>query len=185
MQPLLFATQADFRNWLIENAATSGGVWLTFGKKGGPKTLSGPQALQEALCFGWIDGQMKRIDDLTYIKYFAPRRKGSEWSQKNIALVETLEAQGLMTPQGRAAIAHAQATNTFRPNPRPVITPEQIEHLTQLVLSSPTAYANFQAMPPSIKRTYAMHYFDAKSDETRARRLSSIVDRLERNLKPM
>jgi len=72
---LLFTSRNEFRNWLHENCLSSGGVWLLFGKSGGPKTIKANEALEEALCFGWIDGQMRSIDDKTYIKYFSLRRK--------------------------------------------------------------------------------------------------------------
>ena len=72
-----FAAREDFRAWLSENCLTSGGVWLLFGKPGGPKTIKAGEALEEALCFGWIDGQMQRIDDTAYRKYFSPRRENS------------------------------------------------------------------------------------------------------------
>lgn len=83
-----FAAREDFRAWLSENCLTSGGVWLLFGKPGGPKTIKAGEALEEALCFGWIDGQMQRIDDMAYRKYFSPRREKSKWSEKNKALVQ-------------------------------------------------------------------------------------------------
>lgn len=70
-----FATREAFRTWLFENCTTSPGIWLLFGKKGGPQTLSPGEALEEALCFGWIDGQMKSIDETVYLKYFAQRQK--------------------------------------------------------------------------------------------------------------
>ncbi len=74
---LEFASREDFRSWLEEHGASSGGVWLLFGKPGGPKTLKAGEALEEALCYGWIDGQMKSIDETRYRKYFARRRPDS------------------------------------------------------------------------------------------------------------
>jgi len=81
-----FISRDEFRNWLKDNCMSSGGVWLLFGKSGGPKTIKANEALEEALCFGWIDGQMQSIDDKTYIKYFSVRRKDSKWSDKNKAI---------------------------------------------------------------------------------------------------
>ena len=91
-----FASREEFREWLTEHCLSVQGIWLVFGKKGGPKTLSSNEALEEALCFGWIDGQMKSIDNTVYIKYFAQRRKESRWSEKNKSLVDSLEKQGKM-----------------------------------------------------------------------------------------
>ena len=92
---LQFLSRDEFRNWLRDNCMTSDGMWLLFGKSGGPETIKANEALEEALCFGWIDGQMKSIDDKAYLKYFSPRRKNSNWSSKNKAAVEQLEKQGL------------------------------------------------------------------------------------------
>ena len=92
-----FANRTEFRAWLEENCQTASGIWLLFGKAGGPETLTAGEALEEALCFGWIDGQMQKIDDKSYKKYFSTRRANSKWSEKNKALVQKLEAQGIMT----------------------------------------------------------------------------------------
>ena len=84
---LTFTDRAEFRSWLSANCQSTAGVWLLFGKTGGPKTLKAGEALEEALCFGWIDGQMQRLNDTSYKKYFALRRENSKWSEKNKALV--------------------------------------------------------------------------------------------------
>lgn len=90
---LQFPTREEFRNWLSENYLSTDGIWLLFGKAGGPKTLKAGEALEEALCFGWIDGQMQSIDEKSYKKYFSQRRENSKWSEKNKALVKELEEQ--------------------------------------------------------------------------------------------
>ena len=92
-----FADREEFREWLRGNCMSNEGIWLLFGKAGGPKTVKAGEALEEALCFGWIDGQMKSIDDKTYKKYFSMRREKSKWSEKNKALVKDLEERGIMT----------------------------------------------------------------------------------------
>jgi uncharacterized protein YdeI (YjbR/CyaY-like superfamily) len=104
---LTFTDMAEFRTWLSENCKSSEGVWLLFGKSGGPKTLKAEEALEEALCFDWIDGQMQSIDDKTYKKYFAERRAKSKWSDKNKAIVKSLEERGRMTDFGREKIEEA------------------------------------------------------------------------------
>ena len=182
---LQFASRDEFRNWLDENCMSSGGVWLLFGKTGGPKTIKASEALEEALCFGWIDGQMQSIDDKSYIKYFSMRRKNSKWSEKNKALAHALEKQGVMTDHGRAKIEEAKKNGGWEKTKPPDITDEQIAALAELLSVYEPAHTNFLAMPPSVKRTYARAYIDAKTDAGREKRLSWMVERLEKNLKPM
>ena len=180
---LLFSSRGELRNWLQDHCLSSGGVWLLFGKSGGPKTVTAGEALEEALCFGWIDGQMKRIDDKTYIKYFALRRKNSNWSDKNKALVEMLEKRGIMTDYGRAKIQEAKNNGQWdAPNPL-AVSDEQIAFLSGLLKEHELACTNFQAMSPSVKKTYTRAYFDAKTDVGRVKRLSWIVERLNKNMK--
>jgi len=182
---LVFTSRGEFRNWLLDNCLSNDGVWLLFGKSGGPTTIKANEALEEALCFGWIDGQMKNLDHQTYIKYFCLRRKNSKWSDKNKQLVETLEKQGIMTDYGRAKIREAQKNGQWNtPNPL-VVTDEQIVILSDLLKEHELAFTNFQAMSPSVKKTYTRAYFDAKTDEGRAKRLSWMIERLHQNLKPM
>lgn len=182
---LHFAARNEFRDWLIANGTSSDGVWLLFGKSGGPKTLKAAEALEEALCYGWIDGQLKRLDETSYIKYFSMRRANSKWSDKNKKLVEKLEKQGVMTDLGRAKIAEAKENGQWDKPKAPQITDEQIAALSELLRGYELAYTNFQAMPPSVKKTYTRAYYDAKTDAGRAKRMAWIVERLEQNLKPM
>jgi uncharacterized protein YdeI (YjbR/CyaY-like superfamily) len=180
-----FPDRNSFRKWLTENCEISGGVWLLLGKKGGPATLSASDALEEALCFGWIDGQMQSIDEKSYKKYFAPRRKNSKWSGKNKSLVADLEKRGIMTDYGRAKIADAEKNGQWDKPKAPPESDEQIAVLTDLLRDFEPAFANFTAMSPSVKRTYTRAYYDAKTDAGREKRLAWIVDRLNKNLKPM
>lgn len=182
---MVFSNREEFRTWLMENCMSSAGVWLLFGKAGGPKTIRSGEALEEALCFGWIDGQMKSLDDKTYKKYFSIRKKTSKWSEKNKALAESLEKQGLMTDFGRAKIEEAKKNGGwYAPSPA-AITEEQIVSLSELLEGYEPAYKNFQNMPLSVKKTYTRAYFDAKTAAGREKRISWMVDRLNQNLKPM
>ena len=121
---LTFSSREEFRSWLFVHCQSPDGVWLVFDKAGGP--LKAGEALEEALCFGWIDGQMRRVDEKTYQKYFSPRREKSKWSEKNKALAQRLEEQGRMTEFGRAkrpmgrARPHGGDRGTDRPAFRPV-----------------------------------------------------------------
>lgn len=180
-----FANREEFRKWLCSHCQSDAGVWLLFGKAGGLKTVKAGEALEEALCFGWIDGQMQSIDDKTYKKYFAKRRENSKWSEKNKALVKSLEERGLMTDFGREKIAEAQKNGQWDA-PKPMaVTEEQIACLSALLEGYEPAFTNFQAMPPSVKKTYTRAYFDAKTDAGREKRIAWMVDRLNKNLKPM
>lgn len=182
---LEFAGREEFRAWLDVHCLSSTGVWLLFGKPGGPKTITAGEALEEALCFGWIDGQMQSIDDKTYKKYFSMRREKSKWSAKNRALAEALEAQGRMTDPGRAKIEEAKRNGQWDTPAPPAVTEEQIARISALLEGREPACTNFRAMPLSVKKTYTRAYLDARTEAGRERRIAWMVDRLNRNLKPM
>ena len=180
-----FSSRAEFRKWLYDHCQSNAGVWLLFGKADGSKTIKAKEALEEALCFGWIDGQIKSIDNKIYKKYFSQRRDNSKWSAKNKALVQTLEKQGIMTDFGRKKIEEAKKNGQWNAPESPAVTEEQIAHLSALLKEYEPAFTNFKAMPLSIKKTYTRAYFDAKTDSGQKKRITLIVDRLNKNLKPM
>lgn len=182
---LEFADRKEFREWLFLNGENSEGVWLLFGKKGGPKTLSANEALEEALCYGWIDGQMQKIDEFCYKKYFARRTPNSKWSERNKKIVLNLEKQGLMTEYGRRKIEEAKKNGQWNAKNSVTITEEDVSVLMDLLVEYENAYTNFIAMSSSVKKTYTRAYLDAKTEEGRSKRLAWIVDRLNKNLKPM
>lgn len=180
-----FANREAFREWLSENCLSEEGIWLLFGKAGGPKTIKASEALEEALCFGWIDGQMQSIDDKTYRKYFSMRREKSKWSEKNKALAKNLEERSIMTDFGRKKIAEAKENGQWDAPKPATVTEGQIAQLSTLLKGYEPAYTNFQAMSPSVRKTYTKAYLDAKTDTGQEKRLAWIVDRLNQNLKPM
>jgi uncharacterized protein YdeI (YjbR/CyaY-like superfamily) len=186
MNRILFKNRLEFREWLTKNSLSDEGVWLIFGKKGGPETLKAEEALEEALCFGWIDGQMQSIDENSYLKYFKQRSVTSNWSGKNKSLVEKLESQGLMTDLGRAKIDAAKKNgswNTSKPEP---LTDEQLQQFEDMLKPHESAYANYIKMQRSARRTYAVSYFHgAKTEEGKQKRFNSIIERLELNLNPV
>ena len=182
---LEFSGREEFRTWLDEHCLSEDGVWLVFGKSGGPKTLKAGEALEEALCFGWIDGQMRRVDEKTYQKYFSQRRAKSKWSEKNKALVRRLEQQGRMADLGRRKIEEAKRNGQWDAPDLMALTQEQVDQISALLEGHEPAGTNFRAMPPSVKKTYARAYFDAKTDAGRERRIAWMADRLDQNLKPM
>ena len=180
-----FADREEFREWLSGHCLSSAGVWLLFGKTGGPKTLKAGEALEEALCFGWIDGQMQSIDEKTYRKYFSMRREKSKWSEKNKALVKSLEERWLMTDFGREKIEEAKQNGQWDAPKPAAVTEEQIACLSELLKGYEPACTNFQSMPLSVKKTYTRAYFDAKTDAGREKRVAWMIGRLDQNLKPM
>ncbi|MCL2153265.1 MAG: YdeI/OmpD-associated family protein [Oscillospiraceae bacterium] len=182
---LCFTSRNDFRDWLHVNAETSGGVWLVFGKTNDVKTLAANDALEEALCFGWIDGQMKSIDETKYLKYFAQRRSKSPWSEKNKKLVDKLRESKIMTELGEKAVEAAKKNGTWDAPKRDPITDEQIEAFASMLTGMSPAYENFNNMSHSVRRTYTGRYFSFKNEEARQRDFKKIVDRLSQNLKPM
>jgi len=185
IQYLQFISRNEFRDWLRDNCETSDGVWLLFGKPGGPKTIKANEALEEALCFGWIDGKIQSIDDKTYGKYFSIRRKNSKWSDKNRKTAEQLEKQGIMTDYGRAKIEEAKKNGQWNAQKPAPVTDEQVTFLSDLLNKYEPAYTNYLAMSPSVKKAYTRAYFDAKTDIGRDKRLLWLIERLHKNLKPM
>ena len=182
---LLFPSRSDFRTWLVKNARISGGVWLVFGKTKELITLTANDALEEALCFGWIDGQMKSIDNTKYHKYFARRREKSAWSDKNKKTVEMLRESGMMTDLGEKAVEIAKSNGEWDAQKCNPITDEQVEALAEKLVGFSPAYENFNKMSRSIRFSYTGRYLSFKSEEARQRDFEKIVDRLNNNLKPM
>lgn len=182
---LTFADRQAFREWLGKYGTECDGIWLLFSKKGKFDTLSAGDALEEALCHGWIDGQMQSLDDNTYKKYFARRLPKSKWSVKNKELAQTLMEKGLMTQQGLEAIERAMKNGLWDNTKHILIDDEQIQIFKEIIQPYELAYSNLQAMSDSIQRTYTGFYFDAKSEKTRQTRIIKIIDRLNRNLKQM
>jgi uncharacterized protein YdeI (YjbR/CyaY-like superfamily) len=185
MPEILFASRSLFREWLEHNWVTSGGIWLAFDKSKSGKSLTASEALEEALCFGWIDGQMKSIDDATYLKYFARRRPNSLWSEKNKKLTETLRAKGLMTAAGEEAIRIAVENGQWNAVKTEQPSVEHIALFKEKLRGISPAFENFCSMSPSVQKTYTRRYMSFKSDDARERDFEKIIDRLNQNLKPM
>ena len=184
-EQVLFPDSEDFRKWLSENHDTSKGIWLVFGKTAKLITVKADEALEEALCFGWIDGQIQSIDDDKYLKKFTPRRKGSKWSEKNRSTANRLIKNGKMTEFGISAIEQAKKQGTWDIARVEPVSDSQIEILVSALNGVEPALSNFLKMPLSVKRTYTTAYLDAKREETRIKRLERIIERLNENKRPM
>ena len=184
-EQLLFSDREEFRKWLLKNHNISKGIWLVFGKAGKLKTIKPDEALEEALCFGWIDGQFNSIDDTRYLKKFTSRRKGSNWSEKNRDTASRLIESGKMTEYGIMAIEQAKSSGNWDMLKEEPIANSQIEILTNALKGAEPALSNFMKMPLSVRRGYTLMYLDAKKEETRIKRLGKIIGRLNENKKPM
>jgi uncharacterized protein YdeI (YjbR/CyaY-like superfamily) len=182
---LVFKNRTAFRQWLRKNYARPEGLWLVFGKNNMLKTLNPEEALEEALCFGWIDGLIKKVDEVQYIKFFSPRRSKSNWSEKNKRTAEKLIRSRQMAPPGLKAIEKAKQNGYWNSRQRPVVTQKEIERFADLIAGYTQAAMNFQKNPPSAKQLFVGYYLDAKKEDTRRRRLEKLIRYLEQNKKPM
>ena len=180
---MTFASRAAFRAWLQENVEISEGVWLVFGKTKALPTVKAGEALEEALCFGWIDGQMKSIDETKYIKYFAKRRPKSVWSVKNKKIVIALREKGLMTALGEKAIETAKGNGMWDERTE---EGEQamVEAFAEKLRDFPQAYENFMKKPPSGRLAVTRWYLSSKNEEIRQREFPKIIEALENDWKP-
>lgn len=181
--PELLVPDSDaWRSWLVENHATSSGVWLVLHKKGGAVTsLAFEQALDGALCFGWVDGQIGRRDDGSYVTRFTPRGPKSKWSKLNVANVERLEEAGLMTEAGRAVVNSAKEDGRWEAAYAGQASAEVPQDLADAIAANPEAQAMFNVLT-AVNR-YALIYRteSAKKPETRARKIADFVAMLARH----
>jgi len=185
MDSRTFTTRSEFRAWLSQNALSDEGIWLIFGKDKSVPTLTAAEALEEALCFGWIDGKMQSIDDSSYMKYFKQRSKTSHWSEKNKGITEKLEANGLMTDFGRAKILEAKENGQWAATKAEPLTDDAVETFIELLRPNTSALDNYKKMSRSVQKTYALSYVATKTEAGREKRLKTIVERLQLNLNPM
>jgi len=187
IQRLCFQSRGDFRSWLQANAESNEGIWLILGKRGAIATLSATEALEEALCFGWIDGQVQSIDDDSYLKYFKQRARSSNWSERNKRIVERLEDEGLMTDFGRMKIESAKRSGIWDADKRiEPMTDELLQRFYDMVRPFEPAFTNLMGFPLATRRNYARSYFfGAKTEEGMQRQFDRIIERLNLNLDPM
>jgi uncharacterized protein YdeI (YjbR/CyaY-like superfamily) len=184
---VFFPTRIIWRDWLSENHAKSRGVWLLFFKKeSGKQTMTYDEAVEEALCFGWIDGIIKKMDEERYVRKMMPRTNLFNWSQTNRERVERLIESGLMTEIGLLKIGDYFKTGKLiwpenRADQPPLLsfTPELIEHLKQ----NPVAYSNYVNLSTSHQNRYIRWIMSAKQEQTRQKRMKDAIPLLEKNHK--
>jgi len=172
-----FADQAAFREWLRDNVSTSPGVWLKLAKKGSAHTsVTYAEAVEVALCFGWIDSQARRLDDDFRLQRFTPRRARSPWSKRNREAVEALIARGLMEPAGLAAVEAAKADGRWERAYAGSKDAQVPEDFAAALAANPAAEAFFAALDSRNRFAALYRIQDAKRPETRARRIATFVE---------
>jgi uncharacterized protein YdeI (YjbR/CyaY-like superfamily) len=179
---LTVADQRAWRGWLAKHHAQDGGVWLLLAKKGTtePTRLTYDEALEEALCHGWVDGQLRRGDETTFRRRFTPRRRVSTWSKRNVQIVERLTAEGRMHKAGLAAVEQAKKDGRWEAAYEGQATIEVPTDLALALAAQPAAQAHFEVLNGANRYAVLYRVKTAKTDETRARRIAQLVAMLAR-----
>ena len=182
---LLLPDAAAWRAWLEENHSSSQGVWLVLHKKDGEVTaLTYEQAVQEALCFGWIDGQARRRDEQSSFQRMTPRRPRSLWSLRNVERVGRLEAEGRMQEAGRVQVRAAKADGRWDRAYLGQATATVPEDLAAAIAAVPAAQAMFDVLTKTNRYALLYRVDEARRPETRARRIAQFVEMLSRGESP-
>ena len=174
---IYFASPEEFRAWLEEHHESASEVWLGYWKKHtGKPSLTWSQAVDEALCFGWIDGVLRRVDDERHMQRFTPRKPTSNWSAVNIAKVEQLRAEGRMRPAGEAAFALRRAEKSgvysYEQRDKATFEPDQEERFR----ADAAAWEYWRAAPAGYRKMATWWVVSAKKPETRERRLGQLIE---------
>jgi uncharacterized protein YdeI (YjbR/CyaY-like superfamily) len=178
---LLFKDQAAFEDWISAEPRASKGMWLRLSKKNsGLVSLSKAEAIDVALCHGWIDGQLDKYDDASWIVRFTPRKRGSKWSEINRARALELIEAGRMRPDGLAEIEAAKADGRWAAAYAPASRAEVPEDLRAALDRSPAAATFFGTLTGANRYGILYRIGSAKKPETRARRIARFVSMLER-----
>lgn len=174
-----FADAASWRTWLDEYHASSDGVWARLYKKAsGVASMTYAEALDEALCYGWIDGQRKSYDELSFLQKFTPRRSKSLWSKRNIEHVKRLTDAGLMTPAGRAEMERAQVDGRWDAAYDAQSTMTIPDSFMTLLAAHPTAMAAFNALKKSERYSIGLRLQTARTQKTLEARQQKIIEEL-------
>jgi uncharacterized protein YdeI (YjbR/CyaY-like superfamily) len=179
MEPVLFADSAAFEAWLDAYHGERSEIWILVGKKGsGVASLAVEEALDAALCYGWIDGQRKGYDERHFLQRYVPRRPRSAWSQVNVAKVEALTAAGRMRPAGLAEVARAQADGRWAaayPSQRTATVPPD---LAEALDGDERAKAAFEALPATERYLVILHLMKLRTAAGRAARVKAVLEQL-------
>ncbi|HEY6071784.1 MAG TPA: YdeI/OmpD-associated family protein [Chthoniobacterales bacterium] len=173
--PKFFQSPADFRTWLEKNHGAARELWIGFYKKNSSKaSITWPESVDEALCFGWIDGIRKRVDERSYQIRFTPRRRGSIWSAINIKRADELKKEKRMRTAGLKAFAARieNKSGIYSYEQRPIELPERY---AKIVKRNQAAWNFFKAQPPSYRKMITWYIVGAKKEETRLMRLKKVI----------
>jgi uncharacterized protein YdeI (YjbR/CyaY-like superfamily) len=172
-----------WRNWLEKNHAVEKAVWLIIYKKeSNTASVFYPEAVDEALCFGWVDSLVNKRDELSYYQYFAKRKPKSNWSKVNKEKVERLMAQGLMAPAGMAMVELAKNTGTW--NALDEVEQQKVpDDMQALLQKQPAAKANWEQFPKSVRRAILEWILNAKKPETRQQRIAETLRLAAQNIR--
>jgi uncharacterized protein YdeI (YjbR/CyaY-like superfamily) len=184
--PRFFNSITDWQSWLSENHSEEKAIWIVIQKKASKKQgIRYEEKVLEAIAHGWIDGRMKRLNDDEFMQRFTPRRRNSVWSRKNRDRAELLISEGRMTPAGLKTVEEARQNGRWdRAYSSARGAVDVPEDLVEALRKNKTAYDNFEAFPPSARFMYIQWINEAKRQDTRERRIHTIVVRSEKNLKP-
>ncbi len=179
---LLVTDASEWRTWLEDQHASSSGVWLVLAKKGitHPTALIYDDALVEAICFGWIDGQITRRDETTFRRRFTPRGTRSAWSKRNVALAEKLAASGRMHPSGEEQVRLAKEDGRWEAAYAGQAEAQLPEDLAVALTANPRAKQMFGTLSSANRYSILYRISTAKKAETRARRITQLVEMLAR-----
>jgi uncharacterized protein YdeI (YjbR/CyaY-like superfamily) len=182
---LEFRDRVGWRSWLEENHSAEDGVWVIIHKKGSKEEgLRYEEAVDEAVCFGWIDGGMRGLDRERFRLWFSPRKRGSVWSLLNRERAERLMEAGLMAEAGLRAVEDAKESGMWDAAYTSRVEPEVPEDLMEALMENEEALRNFKGFSNSAKLMYVHWIESAKREETRVRRITEVVRKAARNIKP-
>jgi len=180
-----FTSRGDWREWLERNHASSQGTWLYIHKKGSRRRgLRYEEAVEEALCFGWIDSKVRARDADRFVQWYSPRKATSVWSETNRRRVARLTEQGLMTGAGLRSVRAARRNGMWGSLPDRCDDPEPGADLREALRADTAAWRGWRSFAPSYRKMYIYWVDDAKRAQTRERRIAEVVSRCREGRKP-
>ena len=184
-KPRYFESIRDWREWLNTNHEDAQSIWIIVQKKASHKPgVRYQEAVLEAVAYGWIDGKIKRLSDTEFMQRYTPRRSNSIWSRSNRERAEQLIAEGRMTPAGIRTVEEAKQSGRWDQAYTTKYEDHWPQDLIEVLKTNTTAYQNFMTFPPSARFMYIHWINEAKRQDTRERRIHTVVTRSAKNLRP-